>query len=248
MAAAERERAAGAEARSAAELARRTLDERIDELERDRDALLRAARQEARGLLRGARQALQEARRAARTGHAADRRTARASLATTEERLSSALPPPAEPADRGPLEVRVGDEVEADGFSGRARVLGLTDQTVDVAIGSAHARIDRARLQQVFPPPARPARRHRRAPKGGGTLETDIRGMRAVDASEQVERSLDDALRQSASSLRIIHGKGTGVLRAVVAEVLDGHFSVREHAVAPLNEGGDGVTVAALRS
>ena len=72
--------------------------------------------------------------------------------------------------------------------------------------------------------------------------------MRANDAVETVERSVDDALRQSAATVRIIHGKGTGALRKVVAEVLTEHPAVREHATAPLNEGGDGATVAALRS
>lgn len=246
-AAAERERTASAQARNAAERSRQMFDEQVDALEREHDTLLRDARREARGLLRGARQALQDARRAARTGQAADRRKARVGLSSTEERLAPGSPPPRQPAERGPLEARVGDEVEADGFSGRALVLGITDQSVEVAIGSARATFDRARLQRVFPASPRPRRRRRHAPSGGGTQEIDIRGMRADEAAEMAERSLDEALRQGAATLRIIHGKGTGALRAVVADVLTGHAAVRRYAPAPLNEGGDGVTVAALR-
>jgi DNA mismatch repair protein MutS2 len=248
LAAAERERAASAQARSAAERSRQELDKQVDELERDRDELLRDARREARGLLREARQTLQDARRAARTGQAGARRKARASLTTTEERLTPPSPPPDEPAERDPLEVRTGDEVEADGFTGRARVLAITDQSVEVAIGSARATFDRARIQRVVPASPRPRRRPRRTPSGGGTQEIDIRGMRADEAADAAERSLDDALRHGAATLRIIHGKGTGALRAVVAEILTGHASVRTHASAPLNEGGDGVTVVALRN
>ncbi len=247
-AAAERERTASAQARSAAERSRREFDKQMDELDSERETLLSDARREARGLLRDARQALQDARRAARTGQAAARRTARTSLANTERRLAPASSPPAESAERDPLEVRVGDEVEADGFSGRALVLSSTDRSVEVAIGSARATFDRARLQRVFPASPRPTRRRRRPSSGGGTQEIDIRGMRADEAAEMAERSLDEALRQGAAALRIIHGKGTGALRAVVAEVMSGHPSVRSHAPAPLNEGGDGVTVAALRS
>ena len=249
LAAAERERATSAEARRAAERSRQELDEQVDEIERNRDKLLRDARREARGLLRDARQALQDARRAARTGQAGARSTARASLATTEERLAPASPPAEESAERDPLDVRVGDEVEADGFTGRAAVLAITDRTVEVAIGSARASFDRGRLQRVFPAAPRPQRRRRpRPPRGGGAQEIDIRGMRADEAAETAERSLDEALRQGAAVLRIIHGKGTGALRSVVAEVLSDHVSVRQHAPAPLNEGGDGVTVATLRS
>ena len=247
LAAAERERMASTEARSAAERSRRELDEQIDELERDRDTLLRDARREARRLLREAHQALQGARRAARTGQAGARRKARASLTATEELLAPASPPPEEPTERDLLEVRVGDEVEADGFTGRALVLETTEQSIEIAIGSARATFDRARIQRVFLAPPRPKRRRRSAPKGGGTHEVDIRGMRADEAAEIAERSVDEALRQGAARLRIIHGKGTGALRAVVAEVLTGQGSVRQHAPAPLNEGGDGVTVAELR-
>ena len=246
--AAERERTASAQARSAAERSRRELDAQIDELERDRDTLLRDARREARELLRDARQALQQARRAARIGRSGDRRAARTSLEATEERLAPGSPPPEGPTERDPPEVRVGDEVEADGFSGRALVLSLTDESVEVAIGSARATFDRARLQRVFAASPRPPRRRPRAPGGGGTQEIDIRGMRADAAAEAAERSLDEALRRGAATLRIIHGKGTGVLRSVVTEVLTGHASVRQHAPAPLNEGGDGVTVVTLRS
>lgn len=247
-AAAERERTASAQARNAAEQSRRELDDHLNELERDRDALLRDTRRAARGLLRDARRALQEARRAARSGQADARHTARASLEATEKRLAPSATPPTQPAQRGPLVVRVGDEVAADGFSGRAQVLSITEQSVEVAIGSARATFDRARLQRVFPASPRPQRRRRRAPRDGGTQEIDIRGMRAEEAAEMAERSVDDALRQGATSVRIIHGKGTGALRAVVAEVLTVHPSVQRHAAAPLNEGGDGVTVAALRN
>lgn len=247
-AAAERERTASAQARNAAEQSRRELDEQIDELERDRDTLLRDARREARELLRDARQALQEARRAARSGRPDARRAARASFDATEHRLAPGSPPPNQPTERGPLEVRVGDEVEADGFTGRAQVLGITNQSVEVAIGSARATFDRARLHRVFPASPRPPRRRPRAAGGGGTQEIDIRGMRADEAADAAERSLDEALRLGAATLRIIHGKGTGALRSVVAEVLTGHAAVGRHAPAPLNEGGDGVTVATLRS
>ena len=245
--AAERERTASAQARSAAERSRRKLDEQIDELERDRDSLLRDARREALELLRDARRALQEARRAARSGRPDARRAARGSFDAAEQRLAPGSPPPNQPTERGPLEVRVGDEVEADGFTGSALVLGITNQSVEVAIGSARATFDRARLQRVLPASPRPPRRRPRAPGGGGTQEIDIRGMRADEAADVAERSLDEALRQGAATLRIIHGKGTGALRAVVAEVLSGHASVRRQAPAPLNEGGDGVTVATLR-
>jgi DNA mismatch repair protein MutS2 len=46
--------------------------------------------------------------------------------------------------------------------------------------------------------------------------------------------------------VRIIHGKGTGALRAAIREALAGHPLVRRFESAPPQEGGDGVTIALL--
>jgi DNA mismatch repair protein MutS2 len=46
--------------------------------------------------------------------------------------------------------------------------------------------------------------------------------------------------------LRVIHGKGTGVLRQLVHEMLRDDSRVRRFALAPANQGGHGVTIAEL--
>ena len=46
--------------------------------------------------------------------------------------------------------------------------------------------------------------------------EVDLRGMDTVEAVCVLERYLDEAMRSNLSSVRIIHGKGTGALRASV--------------------------------
>ncbi len=250
--AAERERAASAAARAEAERRRRDLDERLARHERERQALVRDARREAWGLVKTARQALRDARRSARAAAGADaRRAARASVMEAERRLDAAPAPSHDGAAPELPEIRVGDEVEAEGFSDRARVTDLDPRAIGVAVGQVRARIDRARVRQVFPAPlpaaARRPVRPRRPPASGGVAEISIRGLRADDAVEAVDLGIDDALRRGAGTLRVIHGKGTGALRAVVAEVLAGHPAIRAHATAPLAEGGDGVTVAALR-
>ena len=58
--------------------------------------------------------------------------------------------------------------------------------------------------------------------------------------------ALDSAIRADLKELRIIHGKGTGALRAVVAEMLRKDTRVRSFRLGAWNEGGTGVTVAEL--
>jgi DNA mismatch repair protein MutS2 len=66
------------------------------------------------------------------------------------------------------------------------------------------------------------------------------------DALEELETYLNDAVLSGVSSVRILHGKGTGALRAAVREHLARHPLVQSSEPAPQREGGDGVTIVKL--
>ena len=74
--------------------------------------------------------------------------------------------------------------------------------------------------------------------------EIDLRGQRVGDIDDLVMQALDAAVRADLKSLRIIHGKGTGALRARVAEMLRKDTRVKTFRLGAWNEGGAGVTVA----
>ena len=74
--------------------------------------------------------------------------------------------------------------------------------------------------------------------------ELDLRGMTGDEAEQAVVAALDAAVLAEQPYLRIIHGKGTGVVRERVQRALDQDRRVRTHAFAPANQGGTGVTVA----
>ena len=77
-------------------------------------------------------------------------------------------------------------------------------------------------------------------------VQIDLRGQRVDDALHELDRYLDEAAMASLPWVRVIHGKGTGKLRREVRRYLDTHPLVSSHETAPLNEGGDGATVARL--
>ncbi len=81
------------------------------------------------------------------------------------------------------------------------------------------------------------------APKDDVLPEVDLRGETLEDALARVDKFLDDALLAGWNQVRIIHGKGTGVLRKGIAEFLDKHPRVKSHKMAAWNEGDLGVTV-----
>ena len=79
---------------------------------------------------------------------------------------------------------------------------------------------------------------------GGALGEVSLIGMRVAEATPVIERAVDDAILADLPSLRIIHGKGTGALRELVHELLAKDPRVRRFAVAPVTQGGAGVTIA----
>ncbi|HNE29560.1 MAG TPA: Smr/MutS family protein, partial [Saprospiraceae bacterium] len=72
-------------------------------------------------------------------------------------------------------------------------------------------------------------------------------GMSKDEAMRVIERFVDNALLSNASSLRILHGKGDGVLRKVVRQKLREYGGNIAQVYHPeQNEGGDGVTIVDL--
>jgi DNA mismatch repair protein MutS2 len=78
--------------------------------------------------------------------------------------------------------------------------------------------------------------------------EIDVRGKRFVEAEPLVDRWIDDAIMLGHSPLRLIHGKGTGLLGKGLQEYLKAHPFVQNVRYGHADEGGGGVTVFELRS
>jgi len=78
--------------------------------------------------------------------------------------------------------------------------------------------------------------------------ELNLLGKRVDEALESVEKFLDDALLAGHKVVRIVHGKGTGKLRQAIHDYLRTHPQVRAFELAPLHEGGEGVTIAYLET
>jgi len=84
-----------------------------------------------------------------------------------------------------------------------------------------------------------------RAPSGPAKTELDLRGMRVEEADAEIDGFLDQALMKGLSSVRIVHGGGTGALRSLVRERLKGHPVVK--AAKPESVGlTDGATQVEL--
>lgn len=77
--------------------------------------------------------------------------------------------------------------------------------------------------------------------------DLDLRGMNAEEALLEVDLFIDNAVMAGLERLTIIHGKGTGVLRAAVQQHLKRHPSVKGYRLGTFGEGEAGVTVVELK-
>lgn len=84
-------------------------------------------------------------------------------------------------------------------------------------------------------------------PADGGKSECDLRGMNVEEGIVEIDRHIDRCMRMGLSELWIIHGKGTGKLRAGVHEYLRKHKYVKSFRLGTFGEGEMGVTIATLK-
>ena len=212
---------------------------------------LAAAREELRGLreeINAARRREREARRAApaaavRAERDRDRRLGAASTrAAKAEQALRALDQPLPLT--GPL--AAGDPVEAPGLGVHGTIAAIEGDEAEV-VGPAGHRL-RLPLAQLRPS----ARREREeaetpvrvvaAARSDVSDELDVRGQRAQDAREAVRSFVDDAALAGLPTVRVVHGRGTGAVRAAVRDELDGHPLVDRSE----SDSADGATVAHL--
>lgn len=78
-------------------------------------------------------------------------------------------------------------------------------------------------------------------------ISIDLRGFRAEEALNRLEKYLDEAELLRVSEVQLLHGKGNGVLRSVIQAMLAKHAAVQNFSDAPLEMGGSGITIVKLK-
>lgn len=148
-------------------------------------------------------------------------------------------------------EIIVGDTVELLKLGTKANVIAINkDGTYQLQAGilKMTAKADEIYLLEQAnaykQKPVRPAHSGREMKMAAFAPEVDLRGMDTVEAICVLERYLDEAMRSNLQSVRIIHGKGTGALRAAVQQSLRKNRFVKTFRLGVYGEGEDGVTIA----
>jgi DNA mismatch repair protein MutS2 len=161
-------------------------------------------------------------------------------------------PTPREPAPAG--EMRKGDRVMVLTLNQQGVVESIQDQIYTVRIGSLRYRAEERHLSFLKKAQDRTEESARSAGSGqDGSIdmnfspEVNVIGMTADEATDRVDKFLDEALLAGAESLRIIHGHGKGILRKTISGLLKNHPQVEKFCLAPPEQGGGGATLVELK-
>ena len=234
------------------------------QLQKEKDKALEAARKEAQKIIEDARFAanaaseeLKALRKQLQTSADAsniNQRQAeiRRNLNEMEDKIRAAQPKVERPAPkRGIL---VGDTVELLKLGTKANVLAINkDGTYQLQAGilKLTAKENEIYLLENENPyqtkGGRPAHSGREMKLTAMAQEVDLRGMDAVEAICVLDNYLDSAMRGNLHSVRIIHGKGTGVLRNAVHQSLRKNKFIKTFRLGVYGEGEDGVTIAEFK-
>ncbi len=239
---------------------REELEQRGHELGRREKDAERRARQQARDLLLRSRAEVEAAIRQVR--EAADDDAIREAATQARRRVEEAARRQREktPATRTAKRLaprtealRVGARVRVESLGRVGTLLELREREAIVDAGGVRLRIpaDDLSMLPAGDQASGPASPRIARPSGGridadldARPEIDLRGMRPGDLALQLGRALDTAIMAGLPSFRIIHGKGTGVLRAEVEELLRADPRIASFRPGERFEGGTGVTVA----
>lgn len=246
-----------ASARAHAELAQREAEQRaaqarreFADIQKSREEILARAREEAQAEIQLAREELNRLRQEWRAG-AFSRNVieeARDKLDELEETVLPSSPslPPVSTAEGSQL--KVGDRVIVLRLGQAGEIVAMDESGAEVQVGSFRVRVklDELGEKTSVGKNAESANPVSVPVADSPGIEISLRGMRADDALDALEKYLDRAYLAGLPYVRVVHGKGTGTLRKLARDLLRGHPLVASiHEAAP-HEGGDGVTIAKL--
>ncbi len=156
-----------------------------------------------------------------------------------------------------PKNLMAGETVRIISLNENATVLkaqGKNDKTVKVQAGIIKLDVHITDLERVKDDTSKQLAEKYVKPKGAFvskskdvSIEVDVRGQMLEEAIDNVEKFLDDCYLAGISPVSIIHGKGTGILRQGIGEMLRRHRLVKSYRLGKYGEGETGVTIVELK-
>ncbi len=229
----------------------------LDEARREAKIIVMDARDEANSVIKD----LEKLRQKGASGKELEKHTskAREKLKTKEDNIDSAMKRAAKPKktfSNPPKNLKVGDTVKISDINEEATVLKVPDKNGNVRVQAGilkmdvHItnlkRVEDNKSKQLAEKYVKNTRAFESKTKNVST-EVDVRGQNLEEAWDNADKFLDDCYLAGITTVSIIHGKGTGILRKGIQQRLKKHKYVKSFRNGRYGEGEDGVTICELK-
>ncbi|WP_294385310.1 endonuclease MutS2 [uncultured Clostridium sp.] len=242
-----------------AEALKKKYDEKLKKLDIIRDKVYNEARQEAKQIISDAKDEADEIVKAMRElekmGIAEggrnrleeERRKLKASL----EEKEAAMIKSRENTGEAITKVTLGMEAFLPSLNQRVIIVSNPDNKGDVQVEAGIMKIS-VKLKDLRKVPDEPKKKEKRKREVKLNMKSvdsriDLRGMDSEEACYRTDKYLDEAYLGNLGEVTIVHGKGTGILRKAINDMLKRHPHVKSYRLGVYGEGGDGVTIVELK-
>ena len=177
----------------------------------------------------------------------------RRKLNESQSKLKTKEPEKPKEDKKSARDVRPGDTVEIKSMGVKAEVIDINpDGTLNLRAGIMSVKL---KPDDVYLIEGHAAKQKKQsvtlagsaAPRASVSPEIDLRGMESIEAVNAAEQYIDSAVMGKLKTVTIIHGKGTGALRAAVQQMLKRNKAVKSFRLGRFGEGESGVTIVELK-
>jgi len=246
---------------------KKKLEEREVKIASQRDKLVSSAKTEARAILKKAKEESEEIIKELRGLQTKSAKEKNKEIESMRRKLrdnmndvaAAAIVEPEAVYRKIPKNLKLGQSIKVVNLNQKGNVVTLPDKDgeLTVQIGIMKMKVNVKNLMLIDDSASLDAPLAHKRARGkeqkftsaarNMSTEIDLRGKNIEEAEYELDKYLDDACLANLESVRIIHGKGTGALRAGLHEFFKYHHHVRRFEEAPLNQGGSGVTIVELK-
>ena len=242
-----------------AEEIKKKYEEKLEKLDKVRDKAYEDARREAKDIVSRAKDEADEIVKAmrelekmgivegGRSRLEAERRKLKESLEEKEAAMNKIKENNGEPIKK----VTLGMEAFLPSLNQRVIVVSMPDNKgeVQVEAGIMKINVKLKDLRKVEATPVKKEKKKRELKLNLKSVESriDLRGMDAEEACYRTDKYLDEAYMANLGEVTVVHGKGTGILRKAINDMLKRHPHVKSYRLGVYGEGGDGVTIVELK-
>jgi DNA mismatch repair protein MutS2 len=221
-------------------------------LEENRKTLLKDAKIEAQNIIKNANKLIENTISEIREKEADKEHTRKLRQNLQQELTKHEVHEKKAPELKEAAVLKVGDWVKLIDTETIAQVIEIAKDNVILAMGDLRSVVKLKRLEKIssrsVPKEIRKSYSHGLAESlSSFSTELDLRGRRGDEAIHEIEKYLDRAVMLGLSNLKIIHGKGDGILRKLIRGYLSKYPQVDRMEDEHADRGGDGITYVYLK-